>query len=93
MKFYYNDVPGLGTVKVSRHAHERMGMEGITNAMFEKALLEPVKADIPDGHGVVWRQRDGVRIVILLKPRPNKGKGAVLVKTVFRPRAQAVART
>ena len=43
-----------------------------------------------DGADVLWRERDGVRIVVLTDPTPNVG--AKLVKTVFRVEQQARAR-
>jgi hypothetical protein len=52
-------------------------------------LLNPVRPDIPDGIDVLWRERDGLRIVILTNPTPNVG--AKLVKTVFRIEKQARA--
>ena len=79
MKHYYADVKGLGNVAVSRHAQEN----------FERVLLNPVRPDGQDGIGVVWRERDGLRIVILTDPTPNMG--AVLVKTVYRVKPQANA--
>jgi hypothetical protein len=67
-----------------------MAREGIPPEAFERALLEPVKPDIPDGADILWRERDGLRIVILTNPTPNVG--AKLVKTVYRVQAQARAR-
>jgi len=37
---------------------------------------------VPDGIGTVWREANGVRLVIVLKPQPFKG--AALVTTAFR---------
>jgi hypothetical protein len=67
-----------------------MAREGIPPDAFERALLQPVKPDIPDGTDSLWRERDGLRIVILTNPTPNVG--AKLVKTVYRVQAQARAR-
>jgi len=53
-------------------------------------LLTPVKQDIRDGADILWRERDGIRIVILENPIPSTG--AKLVKTVYRIQAQAKAR-
>ena len=89
MQHFFRGVRGLGNVAVSRHAQERMAADGIPFATFEKALLEPTRADVPDGPDVVWRERDGLRIVILTNPTPIVG--AVLVKTVFRVERQARA--
>ena len=90
MKHFYRDVPGLGNVAVSRHAQARADEEGISQEAFDRVLLSPLKADVPDGLDVLWRERDGIRLVILLNPTPNLG--AKLVKTVYRVEAQAVAR-
>lgn len=87
---FYRDVPRLGNVAVTRHAQARMIKDGITQEQFEKALFEPQGPDHPEGFGVLWRDRNGVRIVILSRPTPNTG--AKLVKTVFRVKAQARAR-
>jgi hypothetical protein len=56
----------------------------------KKALLQPVRPDIADGLDILWRPRDGLRIVILTHPTPNLG--AMLVKTVYRIEEQASAR-
>jgi hypothetical protein len=87
---FYRDVPRLGNVAVTRHAQSRMIEDGITQDQFDKTLLEPQGPDRPEGHGVLWRERDGVRIVILT--RPTRDTGAKLVKTVFRVKEQARAR-
>jgi len=89
-KHFYRDVPKLGHVAVSRHAQSQMIASGITQSAFDKALLAPTKPDIPDGADILWRERDGLRIVILVNPTPNTG--AKLVKTVFRVKAQAKAK-
>jgi len=87
MEHYFPNVPGLGNVAVSRHAQERMAQDGISEEDFADALM---RGDtIPDGQDVVWREKDGVRIVILRKPTPFKG--AMLVKTVYRIKAAARA--
>ena len=89
MKHYYENVRGLGNIAVSRHAQDQMDRAGITQEEFDAALLEPVRPDVPDGIDVVWRQRNGLRIVILTNPMPNRG--AKLVKTVYRVKDQAWA--
>lgn len=89
-KFYYEDVLKLGNVYVSRHAQDRMDDEGITPGLFEKVLLAPTRPDIPDGANVAWRERDGVRLVILLNPEPDRG--AKLIKTVYRVKPQAITK-
>ena len=87
MNHFYRDVPGLGNVAVSRHAQARAEEEGISQEAFDRVLLSPLESDVPDGAEVLWRQRDGIRLVILTNPTPNTG--AKLVKTVYRIQAQA----
>ena len=87
MDHYFPNVPALGNVAVSRHAQERMAEDGISEQDFVETLM---RGDtIPDGQDVVWREKDGVRIVILRRPTPFKG--AMLVKTVYRIEAAARA--
>jgi hypothetical protein len=57
---------------------------------FERVLLTPIKPDIREAGGILWRERDGIRIVILESPAPPTG--AKLVKTVYRIDPQARAR-
>ena len=90
MEHFFRDVRGLGNVAVSRHAQARMAEDGISPEVFQRTLLEPTRPDLRDGAEVLWRERDGLRIVILTNPTPNLG--AVLVKTVYRVERQAVAR-
>jgi Domain of unknown function (DUF4258) len=87
---FYRDVPKLGHVAVSRHAQKRMAEDNISPEAFERVLLTPVKPDVREGADIVWRERDGIRIVILENPTPPSG--AKLVKTVYRIEAQAKAR-
>jgi hypothetical protein len=87
---FYRNVPKLGHVAVSRHAQKRMRDDNISEEAFERVLLVPVKQDIRDGADIVWRERDGIRIVILENPTPPVG--AKLVKTVYRVEAQKKAR-
>ena len=86
---FYRDVVRLGNVAVSRHAQASMIEDGISQEAFDKALLTPTRPDIPDGPDILWRERDGLRIVILTNPTPNTG--AKLVKTVYRVERQARA--
>ena len=88
MDHYFPNVPGLGNVALSRHAQERMAQDGISETEFADALMRG--DSIPDGQDVVWREKGGVRIVILRKPTPFKG--AMLVTTVYRIKAAARAR-
>lgn len=90
MTHFYSDVPKLGHVAVSRHAQKRMAEDNISPEAFERVLLTPVKPDVREGADIVWRERDGIRIVILENPTPPSG--AKLVKTVYRIEAQAKAR-
>ena len=88
MKHYFPDVPGIGNVAVSRHAQERLAEDGVSEHEFEDALFNG--ETVPEGADTIWRQKDGVRLIILLKPTPFRG--ATLVKTAFRIEAQAKAR-
>ena len=88
MEHYFPNVPGLGNVAVSRHAQDRMREDAIAEHAFEDVLLNG--ATIPDGQDVVWREKDGIRIVILRKPEPFMG--AMLAKTVYRIAGSAHAR-
>ena len=90
MNHFYRNVPKLGHVAVSRHAQTRAQEVGISQEAFDRVLLEPVQPDIPDGPDILWRERDGIRLVILTNPTPNTG--AKLVKTMYRVEAQAKAR-
>jgi hypothetical protein len=85
MKHFYRDVPRLGNVAVSRHAQEQVEDNGIPEPMFERVLFSGL--DTPIGTNVVWREKDGLRIVLLTNPTPNIG--AKLVKTVYRVKAPA----
>ena len=90
MTHFYRNVPKLGHVAVSRHAQKRMEEDNIYPEVFERVLLTPVKPDVREGGDILWRERDGIRIVILENPTPPSG--AKLVKTVYRIEAQAKAR-
>ena len=89
MNHYFEDVPGLGNVAVSRHAQDRMANEGITEEVFVDVLNHPMQ-ERPDGMSVMWREGRGIRIVILLRPEPHQV--AVLVKTVFKMEGAAKAK-
>jgi len=86
MQYYYEAVPGLGNVAISRHAQDAIEKGIVTHHEFEDTLLHPIREDLLEGFNVVWREKGGVRLVILKKPTPYKG--ACLVKTVFRIKAQ-----
>ena len=80
MRHFYEEVPGLGNVAVSRHAQDRAAQLQIPEHQFRDILL--TGADTPDGMSETWREKGSIRLVILLRPEPYTG--AVLVKTVFR---------
>ncbi len=67
-----------------------MEEDKISQEVFERVLLTPVRPDVREGTEILWRERDGIRIVILENPTPPSG--AKLVKTVYRIEAQAKAR-
>jgi hypothetical protein len=90
MAHFYRNVPKLGHVAVSRHAQKRMEEDNISQEAFERVLLTPVKPDVREGADILWRERDGIRIVLLENPTPPSG--AKLAKTVYRIDAQAKAR-
>lgn len=86
MSHFYEDVPGLGNVAISRHAQEKMEHHGITEAVLEDVLWGG--RDRPDGNST-WREKAGVRLVIV---RPEPFRGAMLVVTAFRVMPQARVR-
>lgn len=86
---YYKNVPRLGNVAVSRHAQERMDEHNISQAAFERALLDPAN-EVDESPEIFWRERDNIRVVIVRYPVPFRG--AKLVKTVIKVGAQAGAR-
>lgn len=88
MQHFYRHVAKLGHVAVSRHAQAQCEALGINDDAFALALLTPSR-DVPDGQSILWRERNGIRLVIDLFPVPNRG--ARLVKTVYRIEAQAKA--
>ena len=88
MQHYFPNVPGLGNVAISRHAQERAAGDGISDEEFADVLL--TGDTVPDGPAVVWRQKGGVRIVIVRRPDPFHG--AMLATTAFRIGAQATVR-
>ena len=85
VEHYFPNVPGLGNVALSRHAQERMVQDGISEHELKEALLRG--ATTPDGQEVVWREKDGVRVVILRRPTPFRG--AMLATTIYRVKAAA----
>ena len=87
MEHYFPNVPGLGNVAVSRHAQERMVQDGISENELKEALLHGTTT--PDGQEVIWREKGGVRVVIV--KRPNPFRGAMLATTIYRVEAAAKA--
>lgn len=86
----YRSVPELGTVKLTAHVYGNMEKHRISKDEFERVLLEPIREDIPDGMNVVRRERDGIRLIIQLKPYPDSN--TKLVTTVYRVDAQETVR-
>ena len=86
-QFYYPKVKGLGNVAVSRHAQERAAGDSISEVQFQDVLNNG--KDTPAGFGATWREKDSVRLVIIV---PTPFKGAKLVKTCFRAAPQAEAK-
>lgn len=82
---YYPDVPGLGNVAVSRHAQSQLDEHKIPPEVFESVLQ--TGRDVPEPGGITRREGKGIVLVILQRPEPFRG--AMLVKTVFRVKAQA----
>ena len=87
MQYYFEDVPRLGNVAVTRHAQAKAEEFGITEQQFIEVLLKG--SDSPDGMDMLWRERNGIRLVIILYPMPDRG--ARLVKTLYRIKAQEKA--
>jgi hypothetical protein len=86
---FYRGVTVLGHVAVSRHAQDKMDREGISQELFERVLLNPLKPDVQEDLDTIWRERENVRLVII---NPTPAAGAKLVKTVFRIKPQARSR-
>ena len=87
MEHYFPNVPGLGNVAISRHAQQRMAQDGISETELKEALLDGTTT--PDGQEVVWREKGGVRVVLIKKPTPFRG--AMLATTIYRVKAAAKA--
>jgi hypothetical protein len=50
-----------------------MEEDNISQGAFERVLFGPVKPDVREGGDILWRERDGIRIVILENPTPPTG--------------------
>jgi len=83
----WEDVPGFGKVVISRHAQERAERDNISERLVEEILW--TGEDTPDGTDTMWREKKGFRLVII---RPDPWKGAFLVTTMYRVKAQARVR-
>jgi len=88
MQHYFADLPNLGNIAVSRHAQDQCVRYGITEEKFKDVLLHG--KEVIESNDILYRQKDGIRVVILTKPTPNMG--AKLVKTCFRIEQQAKAK-
>lgn len=88
MEHFYEDVPKLGNVAISRHAQARIEEDDIPHKVFEDVLWDG--KDTPEGHRVLLRDGKGIRIVVLLDT--DDSRGAKLVKTVFRMKPVKVAK-
>lgn len=87
MKYYYEDVPRLGNIALSRHAQDRAADQSIGDEVVEEVLMNG--KDTPDGMDTIWREHNGVRLVIIT---PTPFRGAKLVKTIYRVQGQAAAK-
>lgn len=87
IKYYYENVRGLGNIAVTRHAQAEMDEDNISQELFEDVLLNG--EEIEEGFGTVWRQGRGIRIIIIT---PTLFRGAKLVKTVYKIKPQARAK-
>ena len=88
MTYFYDDIPRLGNVVLTRHAQDKAHQEGITEEEIERALVNG--QDTPDGMNIIWRQFRNLRLVIILKPTPDLG--SKVVKTLYRVKPNWAAR-
>ena len=88
MQHFFKDVPRLGNVAVSRHAQAKAEEFDISEQKFKDVLFKG--QDAPDGMDMLWRERNGIRLVILLSP--TQYTGARLVKTLYKVKAQERSR-
>jgi len=80
MQHFYEDVPGLGNVAVSRHAQSKAMAQSLSEDLFRRILHDG--KETPDGMDVLFREGWGFRLVIVKRPTPYRG--AMLVTTVYR---------
>lgn len=78
---YYSGVPGLGNVAVTHHARSRAEALKVDEAAFLAALGG---RETPDAGHVVWREANGVRVIVNRRPEPFSG--AAVAITVMRVR-------
>jgi len=45
-----------------------MEADSISQEVFDKALFESTRPDVPDGMDILWRERNGLQIVIITNP-------------------------
>ena len=91
VKHFYENVPGLGNVAISRHAQVKILELGLSDFFVEKLLRDGSHWDsIKEGEDIIWKERMGIRAVILTKPVPDRG--AKLVKTIFKIEPQKDAK-
>ena len=84
MKHFYMHVPGMGNVAFSRHAQRQAKGMKIPESIIKDVLFNG--EDTPDGMDMVWREKKGIRLVIILFPTPNIG--AKLVKAIYKVKQQ-----
>ena len=82
MDIYMEEVPGVGDIEISRHAQDRIGPGPgqIPESVFWQVLTRG--EEIREGADIVWKTGKGIRIVILLRPIPYRGRA--LVNTAFK---------
>ena len=52
----------------------RMEADSISQEVFDKALFESTRPDVPDGMDILWRERNGLQIVIITNPSCGTGE-------------------
>src|SRR5262245_56966154 len=76
-RYFYKNIPKLGSVAISRHALSQLDAQDISQVDFELVLRDE-KNQVEEGRDVVIRSGQGMRIVILLHPQPYKGERLVV---------------
>src|SRR3954454_13271975 len=84
MKHFYEDVPRLGNVAVSRHAQAQMIEAGISQEAFDRVLLEPTRPDIPDGRTFYGVSATGCASSSLPTRRRTEGRSSLRRFTAYR---------